>query len=215
MGLNPRGLRHESLQNEWGQPRETTRNGVTMRDYVFALTAGQPIKRDIPGDWFHVISAADPITITFNDGDSLEREAGMGGSADYQTVSILSATTQTVKVSLGYGEVADARATVNATVNTTVEPGNINAAVLDVSIGAGLSAVVAAADATRKAVIISLDPDQPEEGIRLADASVAANKGVWLGPGASIEIPTEAAVYAHNLSSTTAVVVNQLPVTRV
>ena len=79
-------------------------------------------------------------------------------------------------------------------VNTTLIP------TADVSVGAGVSAVVVAANVNRKNLIITSLSSNSAAG-RVGDNTVTATKGAELMPGGSIELRTTAAVSIFNTHS--------------
>lgn len=169
-----------------------------MRDYTFTLTAGQELERNIPGNWFHVIDSDSDIQIRFDDGDTITRSEGMGGSAEYEKVTIISAAAQTVKVSLGYGFVTDGRATVNESINTTIEPSNSSQGKAEVVVGAGLTVALVGANINRKELRVGIKSTEAN-GVYVGDSGIgAAKQGGYIEEGSVDYIAIESALYAYN-----------------
>lgn len=183
-----------------------------MVPYTFSLAAGVPQSVNVEGDYLHVLKATDEVLIRFDEGKQQELDRGVGMRAYYSRVEVLSITAQTVTLMLGFGHVADARANVNATVNTTIEPANLNTELPEVSVPAGGSMKIADANADRKELRVSIKSTE-SGGVYLGSATVANNTGGWLEPGMVDYIATEGAVWAYNPGGT-AVVVSALDLER-
>lgn len=165
-----------------------------MRDYTFTLQAGQELSRNVEGTFFHVVKASGDIKIRFDEGVQISRSEGMGGSTPkYSRVEIESPIAQTVTISLGEGVVTDARATVNATVNTTIEPADTVSNPGDVTATAARVLAIAA-DPNRKEVEFCL-PSTAQNPVRIGNAAVTANSGSILEPGCSKVFGCDAALY--------------------
>lgn len=174
------------------------------RDYRFALAAGVPVTIGVTGDYWQVMKASDEVTIQFDEGDKIGRAQGTGGPAKYSKVTITSATDQTTVV-LALGLIAgktpyDSRATFSGTLNVSTNLPTVQQPITDVTIAAGASALLAAADSTRTALVVRM-PDDAAGDIRLGDSSVAVNKGLRAGAGDAASISGGAAIYAYNASA--------------
>lgn len=190
---------------------------LPFRTYPLQLEAGQEIQFGAQGNFYAVASASSPVTITFDDSNRIAgAEEGTGGEfpMSFGSVKVKSEVAQTVVLVLGFGRYHDNRATANITVNTTVEPANKITPLAGVTVPAGGSAQLAAADATRKELRVGIKSDQPG-GVYLGDATVgAAAPGGYLEEGGTDYITTESAVYAYN-AGTSDVVVHVVSLERV
>jgi hypothetical protein len=173
-----------------------------FRSYTLALTAGQEFTQNIRGNMYAVVDNTGDFTITFDETARVAKStAGVGGEFEsvYEQVTFLSTTTQTVVIVLGFGKYRDARATVNATVNTTISPSDTLVAPGDVV--AGVAAVLAiAANADTKEVEICL-PSTATNPVRVGPAGVTASSGSIIEPGMSKAFATEAALYVIRTAS--------------
>lgn len=173
-----------------------------FRTYVFSLTANQDFDADIPGDFYSVIEAAGEFTITLDDSARIGKQVqGMGGEfvQPFSRVKLLSETTQTVILVLGYGKFNDARATLTATINATFQPGNTLAGVADVALTAATATAILAADATRLTAMIK-NPSSNTASVRIGTTgSTGAAQGFELEPGESISIATTAAIVGYSV----------------
>lgn len=176
-----------------------------MQSYTLSLSAGVPQSINVKGDFFHVLQATDAVQIGFDEGKKLPVGQGVGARAYYDRVEVLSATSQTVVLLLGFGYVNDARASVNATINTTIEPANLNTELPEVTVTAGNSAKIADANADRKELRVSIKSTEPG-GVYLGSATVADNTGGWLEPGMVDYVATEGEVWAFNPGASDVVV---------
>jgi hypothetical protein len=183
-----------------------------MQLYPVALSAGIPKTLAVPGDFFHIFAAADPLEIGFDEGKRDAVEKGVGARVYYERIELYSATSQTVRVYLGFGYVTDSRASVNATINTTIAPANTNTQLAEVSVPAGGSAKIADANADRKELRVSIKSTETG-GVYLGDATIANNEGGWLEAGMVDYIATQAETWAFNPGAA-AVIVSALDLER-
>ena len=129
---------------------------LNFRSYQIALTAGQEFEFGVSGNMYAVVDSTGQFIITFDESQRITKaEQGTGGEFPeaYSRVTLLSTTTQSITIILGFGKYSDARATVNATVNTTIAPSNTLANPADVPVGVAAT-VIAIADANRKEIMI-------------------------------------------------------------
>ncbi len=169
---------------------------LNFRTYQIALIAGQEHEFGVPGNMYAIVDSTGQFTITFDESQRITKaEEGTGGEfpETYNRVTLLSTTSQNVTIILGFGKYHDARATVNATVNTTISPSNTLANPADVTVGVAAT-VIAAADANRKEIMIHV-PSDAANSIRIGSASVAAGAGIEVEPGTTFVLATESAVY--------------------
>lgn len=164
--------------------------------YTIALQANQAVTRDIPGNMYSVQSSTGPFSIVFDGNHTVEElTTSQGGEFvdTYTKQKFISPTAQTIKVILGFGRHNDARASVNATVNTTIAPSDTVNNPGDVTAGAAATLAISA-NANRKEVELCLSSDA-QNPVRIGNSSVTANSGSILEPGASKVFAVEAALY--------------------
>jgi hypothetical protein len=186
-----------------------------FRTYTVALTANQEFPLAVQGNMYAVISNTGDFTITLDESNKLiSQTAGMGGKFDdvYNRVTLLSSTTQSVTVIFGYGSFVDARASVNATINTTVAPSDTLDNSSDITVTSAAT-LLKAADTNTKEVLIHV-PADALNSIRVGAGSVTATSGIEIEPGTTLSMACEAAVYAIRDGSSD-VVVSTLKLTRV
>lgn len=167
-----------------------------FRSYVVSLTANQEYPLRVRGNMYAVIDNTGNFTITFDESSRIAMAtAGTGGEfqGPYEDVKLLSTTTQTVTIVLGFGKYRDARASVNATVNTTVAPSDTFDNTGDVTIGSSAT-LLKSADTETKEVLIHV-PSTAQNSIRLGGASVTASTGIEVEPGQTFSLAVEAAIY--------------------
>ncbi len=185
-----------------------------FRTYTISLIANQEYPLRVRGDMYAVIDNTSDFTITFDQSNRIQMAtAGTGGNfpAEYSDIVLSSPTTQTVVVIFGFGKYNDARASVNATVNTTIAPSDTLDNDGDVTV-AGVATLLKAADANTKEILIHV-PSSAENSIRVGGASVTVSTGLEVEPGMSLQLSTEAAVYAIRDGSSD-VIVSTLKLTR-
>lgn len=164
---------------------------------------------------YAVIDNSAEFTITFDDSNRIEKAtAGTSGlfGDSYSRVRLRSTTTQVVTVVLGWGEFRDARASVNATINTTIEPSDTIDDPLDVSVGV-TATQIAAADANRKELVVNV-PSTATQGIRVGGATVARGAGLLVEPGTTLTLSAECAIYGITNTTTGSVDVSLIDLTR-
>jgi hypothetical protein len=167
-----------------------------FRTYTVALTADQEFPLAVAGNMYAVISNTGVFTITLDDSNKLgSQTAGMGGKFEepYERVTLLSTTTQSVTVIFGYGSFVDARASINATINTTVSPSNTYDNSTDVTVGVAAT-LIRAADANAKEILIHV-PSSASNSIRIGSAAVSATSGLEIEPGMTVAVSNEGALY--------------------
>lgn len=167
-----------------------------FRTYTLSLTAGQDQKINVSGEMYAVIESTGAFTIIFDESNRITKAiAGTGGRFRdvYQTVTLNSTTSQTITLVLGFGEYVDARASVNATINTTIEPSNTGDNPVDVTVGAAAT-LISPALGSQKEVMIHV-PSSATNSIRVGTATVAANAGIEVEPGSTNVFSVEYALY--------------------
>lgn len=184
-------------------------------------------------DFYHILQAASPVYLSVNHEKEVTRDQGQGqtfnnataidgnvrlnragNSRRIQSLSVRSTIAQTVVVVVGPGSFTDTRAQLTATVNTVENPANQNVPLAEVSVGAGLTVMLAAADATRQALRVGVKSSEAN-GVYIGDATVgAAIQGGYVEEGSADYVASEAAIYAYNPGAG-AITVNLLKMNRV
>lgn len=167
-----------------------------FRSYTLSLTANQEFNLDVEGNMYAVISSTGSFTITLDESNRLvQQTSGMGGEFQdaYERVTLLSTTTQTVTVIFGFGKFLDARASVNATLNTTVAPSDTLDNDNDITVGS-TATLLKAADSDAKEILIHV-PSTSSNSIRVGNASVSSTSGIEIEPGSTLALSIEAAIY--------------------
>jgi len=167
---------------------------TNYRDYRLTLAAGVPKEITVRGDYWEVVDAADEVTLEFDQGVRITRGQGYGGPADYNTVTIHSATAQTVTVSLG---LTNGRVPYSCRVNARMTLPGLAVPIPDVTVLAGAQALIAAAETLRMKLYIRLASTSPGN-VRIGDVTVAAGRGHLLEPGDGVTIEGGMALYAFN-----------------
>ena len=168
-----------------------------LRSYKALLEAGIPRSFKVSSSWFSITESTGHCVVEFDNGKSRAKfSQGQGGSFEYEIVTLTSPTTQAVEFLAGYGVAVDSRATVNATVNTTIAPANTASDTDDVSIAAGAVVKIANANPNRKSLEMAASPHNLEN-LRIGSANVGANRGLILAPSGSGKIETRGEVFAY------------------
>jgi hypothetical protein len=171
-----------------------------MQDYILVLDGVNEQSIAAQGDFFHVQSvsvAAASVKLRFDDGPQITRTQGQGNRVYYSRVSVTATAACTVTLQLGFGYATDARANISANVTAVLSPALNNPAGAAVVVGAGVQALLNAADANGLEVLVGI-PSTAANGLWIGDATAAVNLGVFQEPGQVIGYPTQAALYAFN-----------------
>lgn len=175
-----------------------------FKTYTLGLIADQDYTLRVPGNMYSVINSSSDFSITFDQSNKLvSQEAGMGATfnEEYSDIVVRSATAQSVTIVFGFGQFSDARASVNATVNTTIAPSDTVNNPGDVACAASATLLISA-NSNRKEVEICV-PSTESDPIRVGNASVTSSSGSIIEPGTSKTFACEAALYGIRTGSTT------------
>jgi hypothetical protein len=177
----------------------TTKKG--MNDYTINSDGSNEQSIDVEGDFIHIQAvsvAGAAVQIRIDDGKTMTRFQGQGNRAYYSRVTVLGSVACTIVLQLGYGYATDARSTIAVgSITAPIQPALHNIPLAAVVVGAGAQALLAAADASRLELGVSVDSTQPN-GVFIGDNTVANEVGVFLEPGQVQFLSTAAAVYAWN-----------------
>lgn len=173
-----------------------------LRDYPLSLVVGTSQRLEVAGDFFLVTEATTDVYISIDNGPFLKRAEGMGQTGFFRTLELKTLVDQSVRLIVGYGLAVDNRRSVSVSATTTVEVSNQVTQLADVSIPAGSSVQLAAANANRQTLVVKHKAsNNPADYVRIGNATVSATSGFELGVGEGIDLDTEAAVYAYNTGS--------------
>lgn len=178
-----------------------------FQDFTLTLSAGVPQYLHFgEASSITLITATSPVLIKFNNGSSsVTFSAGDGlDENDFSDIEISSAAAQTVVVRLSTGYQRTAQ-TVNVNASATIASANSNPALSDVTVGAGLKVLVAAANTNRRQLIIRSD-DANTTSVRIGNTTtVGATSGIKVNPDDTLILDSSAAVYAFNPSASAVV----------
>jgi hypothetical protein len=176
-----------------------------LRTYTFSLQANVAYPFDVDCNVSGIISSESQFTMDFDNGNKfVQMESGIALKFEesYNRVTLTSTTAQTVYIILGFGSITDARATLNAVINTTIEPSNTFTAPGDVSVSTTAVQLIAA-DTNTKEVEISV-PSTSSFGVRVGPSGVTNTSGSLIEPGMSKWLSFEGALYGIREASATA-----------
>jgi hypothetical protein len=170
-----------------------------MTDYNVSLSAGVPQSLNVDGDFFHAkeVPNAAGVLVRFDESKQSKYKQGVGARVYYSRVTLESVASQDIVVALGFGHVADARASVSANITANVTPGNLFDDGGDVAIAATATEQLLAADPDRLYALIK-NPSTSTVTVRLGSAAVAAGTGIPVEPGETLPVAQRAAIYAYN-----------------
>lgn len=164
------------------------------------LQAGAWISVPANGDKVFVMEATAPVDVEFI-GTTGERigyangmDVGDGGGPGpwFRSLRIKSASAQTVKLAVTGGEFVVSRIAGQVAV---VPPADLSTNA-DQTLTADTATVIAAADTTRREIMIRA-PKTNTVNIRIGDSNVGSARGIEVEPGQTMVLNTAAAVYGY------------------
>jgi hypothetical protein len=170
---------------------------MKLADYTltFGGAGQQPIH--VQGQFVRIREASGDVYLQIDGASELKRKAGeainLGAGNDSRRVMVRSIIAQTVEITTSSEKQSDDRATINATISTTLAGSNTINNPGDITASALVSAAIAA-NANRKVVKFSL-PSTATNPVRLGNATVTAASGDILEPGSSVSYGDESAWY--------------------
>jgi hypothetical protein len=172
-----------------------------LRDYKFNFLAGQTQIVNVPGNFIGVYEATAELEISIDGGAFCKRQQGDWEEVKYLYFAVRSPAAQPgVILQAGFGRFASSRFNVVVNVVTTETIANVTGDLVDRVIGHGAQALIAAANATRRSLLIkALNSNDVSVFIRVGGSATDANHGVELGAGEALPlIDCEDAVYGFN-----------------
>lgn len=172
-----------------------------MKTHKLTISAGGFVEINQPGDFFRILESAAALIVETDGGIYAEMSKGQGMNLDspFESVRITnpSAGVLSVLVAIGTGEFIDDRQ-----VGSVVSEPKASAALTSFpDVAVTVAAIVAAANAGRRAVLLAAAPGNTAD-VKIGDAAVAVARGITLQPGQSMILDTSAAVWAVAVSGT-------------
>lgn len=157
------------------------------------------------GNYLRLLSASLPVDVVFYaDGAEIARwddvtsgtagniqDASTGDVIKYTSATITTSADQTIKIATGFGRV-DTTAT-----NVTVANATVVDTLVDVALAAAVTTLIAAADASRRAILISNLTGNVSD-IRVGDSNAGAARGSQVGVGQTITLEGTEAIYGYS-----------------
>jgi len=168
-----------------------------IRDLSTALVAGvMQAFRQTSGNVFYLDTATSPILVSFDNKAEVSLAQGQKIAINYRGFTVRSLAGQNITIKYGFGNISNSNQQVSVTTTATVQGANTTKPQAEISIGAGLTVQLVAANANRKALRLAIPSTETGE-VYLTDALNTAKGGI-LEAGVIDYQDTEAAVYAHN-----------------
>jgi hypothetical protein len=168
-----------------------------IRDLSTTLVAGViQAFRQYAGNVLYLDTATSPVLVSFDNKSEVSLVQGQKIDIGYRGFTLKSLVGQSVVVKYGQGNFSNSNQNVSVTTSATVQGANTTKPVAEISIGAGLTIILEAANANRKMLRLAIPSSETGE-LYLTDALNTAKGGI-LEPGVIDYLDTEAAVYAHN-----------------
>lgn len=177
---------------------------AALRLYKQTIAANGEDSYAIDGTFFAVLDATGDFQISLDHNPLTDFAAGLKVNADLDKngrrlpfknlrIKDLSGGANLVQFIVGYGDFEDARLTLSSALDLANSANLATGA--DVTLGAALADLIAAANTTRREIIISNDTGAE---IRVGDSNIGAARGVKVAAGAVIVLATGAAVYGYS-----------------
>jgi hypothetical protein len=177
---------------------------MSISDQNLVFSGGEELPVLTTGRYLRIREATSPIYITINGGGEIKREKGeqidLGDKYSQLRLGIRSIVAQSVSLVSAENSQSDNRNTVTVNASATVESGNDNQHLPKVSIPANSSAQLAAANAARKSLRVSL-LSSALTYICLGKSGIGAAQGGTLEEGMVDYIDTTGALFGYNPSA--------------
>lgn len=176
----------------------------TILELTRTLAAGEETSIAMIGNFVAGIEATADFELGYNSGPKTSFRKGYRHRTDvpFQSVEIRnpSGSSNTITLLLGKGDFLDGRLTISSGINTTETHSSTVPLCSTAPIGAGTFGLVAAANASRRELIVSND----SPGDLFVNTGFAARYGILLPSGASVSIENTGAWYVYNPQAATA-----------
>lgn len=177
---------------------------LDYREYTYTLAGGAEVTIPKPGSFVRCmasnlstfqISVDDGPFVAFKEGQKYSAPIALGESGFFTRIRVKnpSASSLTVTMALGFGDIEDDTLILSGAITTAVPSGLTTTA--DVSVAAASQQLLKAANTGRAEIMLV---NNGTATMRIGDSNAAAAQGVPLAPGASTVLTTAAAVYAYN-----------------
>jgi hypothetical protein len=174
------------------------------REFTFSVAVSGAETIFFAHRYFRVMTISGTASIRFGASGSKTSFIGAGvgieldSPTDRVTIFNEGGGILTLTVALSMGRISDDRLNVSGTVSTQETKAATLTSTADVALAAA-STIIKAANTTRRAIIIT--NTHAANAVRIGEVSVAAARGAYLAPGASISLDTTAAVYGYDASA--------------
>lgn len=176
--------------------------GPSFSVFAYTVAAGDVVEVATLGRFVACLDASAAFEIAISDEPFQAFQKGltlyMPGGSTFETFQIYnpSGSSITVEIAAGLGDIRDSRLVITA--GLVLGAPDTFDGVADVTATASSTTLLAAADASRRELIVS-NPSGSAGTVRLGgNGTTGAAQGVPLASGASVVLNTSDAVYAHN-----------------
>lgn len=177
-----------------------------IKNFSIALTANIITTVSYVGTVVRCTSASAAFTVQPQNFDEIELQEGIGiqfpeslfASGQITKFRFLSATTQTVVVYIGDGDIVDNRQ--YGSVDATIQSAGTLSTVADVTAVGSATTQIVSASSTRKNILIT--NLSTTNTLRIGDSNAGATRGMALAPGLTLTLTYyDGDVYAYNPGS--------------
>lgn len=168
-------------------------------DHPLTFAGGEYLPIHVQGRFLRVRKATASVYISIDGGPELERQLGeqINIGRDATKIVVRSVVAQSVILTAAEEHQSDDRASINATVSTTIEAGNDNNHLPKVNVPATSTVLLAAANTNRKSLRVSL-LSSAAGYVLLGKSGVTAAQGGTIEEGMVDYIDTTGALYVYN-----------------
>lgn len=172
---------------------------MSLSDHELTFAGGETQEFQSVGRFIRIRDSSSPVFLSIDGRAEIKRERGesVDSGRDSVRVQVRSIVAQSVHLISSKDKQDDNRASISATISTTIAGANDNQHLPKVSIPAGSSALIAVANSARKFLRVSL-LSTAVGYVLLGKSGVGATTGGTLEEGMVDYIETEGALYAYN-----------------
>ena len=170
-----------------------------LQDYAYTLAANEELPISQVGTVVRCVGSSEQFAIKIDDGQKIAVENGIGFRfrEQFKRVTVINgASPQTVRLYVGSDDVEDSRQ--SGSVGATVASAGGLQTAADVNLAAAVATLITAANGNRQTLNLT---NLTGAAIRVGDANIGANRGLYLAAGLSMTMPYfDGPIYGYSAS---------------
>jgi hypothetical protein len=171
-----------------------------MRQYTVLLKAGESVDIAAMGDYVRVISAYADFSITpvgQSRLDGLKQGLGVTLERQFDKITLVSQSTQTIELMIGLGRVDDNRVTIAGATDTASKGQNVRSAAYVIT---SVSSEILPLNAERRSLILM--NNDTSNSVWVGGAGVTSGTGLKVSGGQSLVLDNSAPAALHAIANT-------------